>query len=787
MLAVLLGGSVFALDLSLPLGIAGGVPYVALVLLAPRFSTPRAGIAAGVAGTILTVIGYFASETVGTATWMVLTNRALAIFVIWIVVLAVQRMGRLEQLRSREIQRLELQGKIERAFRDLDFSTVMPTLLDTLLEVMETDRAWLVYPCNPDAESWRVAGTRTRPEFPASRNLNTDMPMRPEVQTTMRLALDSKEPVTLGPEELKTHTPEYAKNFRVRSEIVTTVNPSSGDSWLLGLQQCSHDRVWSEEDRRLVARVARRLAHSLNAFQAQESLRESELRFRTLLDQSPFDIVVHTLEGDIIKANQRVLDQLNYEVSDLPSLTLGELTALTPAEVETLLTRMRRSSAPQRLETQHRRKDGSLYPVDVHCSRIKMSGEDVVLWSALDTSERATQEQEKVRLQEELRQAQKMESIGRLAGGVAHDFNNMLTVILGNASLALVDLSEEHPLREPVVQIREAAEQSAGLTRQLLAYARKQPVSPEILDVNDAVAEMLRVIRPLIGEEIDFRWSPVTSVWHIEMDPTQLHQILTNLCVNARDASDRGGSVTISAANTSVDEYDTSHPDDVLPGDYVLLTVQDTGTGMPPEVLSSIFEPFFTTKEAGTGTGLGLSTVLGIVKQNSGFISARSALGVGTAFAIYLPRADGPGAVDEGPPPSSDFREGTVLLVEDEEAVRALVHRLLQKLGFQVLATGDPNEAARLVEAHDGPIDLLLTDVVMPQVNGRELADRLRSRSPDLNCLYMSGYTADIITKKGVLVEGANFIQKPFGLAELSRKIKEILPLRQLPPKPKPN
>jgi PAS domain S-box-containing protein len=773
--AVLLGGVVFALDLALPLGIAGGVPYVALVLLASRFSDPRAVVAAAFAGTVLTVVGYFASENAGAATWVILANRALAIFVIWIVALALRRTRRLEDLRSREIKRLETLGKIERAFRDLDFSVVMPVLLDTLLDITGADRAWLGYPCNPYAPSWRVTAERTRPEYPGAGRLDEDLPMGQEAQMLMRLALDSEDPVELGPLEIQRHTPELGSKFRIRSQIMTTVHPSSGDPWLLGLHQCSRIRKWSHEDRHLIASVARRLADTLNAFRAQENLKESELRFRTLLDQSPFDIIVHDLDGTIIKANQRARDNLGYEAEHLPGLTLLDLTVLSAAEVDTLLTRTRRSKAPQQLETSHRRRDGSRYPVEVHCGRIVMGGEDVVLWSALDTSERATREQEKGRLLEELRQAQKMESIGRLAGGVAHDFNNMLTVILGHTSLALEDLGQDHPLHSPLSQIRDAAEQSAGLTGQLLAYARKQPVSPEVLDLNASVGEMLAIIRPLIGEEIGFRWRPAPEVWPVEMDPTQLHQVLTNLCLNAKDASNGQGHVIVSTANMTVEEFDRTHPDEVRPGDYVLLTVHDRGSGIEPHVMDSIFDPFFTTKKSGAGTGLGLSTVLGIVKQNSGFITARSAPGRGSTFAVYLPRVDDSLASGARPTPPTSLGGGTVLLVEDDDSVRGMVYLLLRRLGFEVLSTGDPQQALGLIEGHEGVIDLVLTDVVMPGMNGRELADHLRHLHPELKCLFMSGYTADIITEKGVLVEGTDFIAKPFSLRGLRRKLETVL------------
>jgi PAS domain S-box-containing protein len=391
--------------------------------------------------------------------------------------------------------------------------------------------------------------------------------------------------------------------------------------------------------------------------------------------------------------------------------------------------------------------------------------------------ERRDTEAEKANLQTQLMQAQKMESVGRLAGGVAHDFNNMLGVILGHVEMAEEQVSVIDPLFEDLKEIKKAAQRSADLTRQLLAFARKQTVSPKVLDLNETVAGLFKMLRRLIGEDIDLAWLPGQGLWQVKIDPTQVDQILANLVVNARDAIDGVGKITIETDNATLDEeYCLDHMG-FVPGDYVMLSISDNGCGMAQEVREHLFEPFFTTKEVGQGTGLGLATIYGIVKQNGGFIYVYSEPEEGTTFKIYLPRhigkagAVGRGVMTEALPQGRE----TILLVEDEPANLQLGKRMLEHMGYRVLAAGTPGAALRLAEEHAGEIHLLLTDVVMPEMNGRDLARRLISLYPDIKRLFMSGYTANVIAHHGVLDEGVHFIQKPFSRAELSQKVREAL------------
>ena len=424
------------------------------------------------------------------------------------------------------------------------------------------------------------------------------------------------------------------------------------------------------------------------------------------------------------------------------------------------------------------RKDGKILFVRtigmIRYTREKASG---IFATVQDITDLKQAEEEKGKLHEQLIQSQKLESVGRLAGGVAHDYNNMLSVIQGYTEMAMEKTSPEDPLFGDLEEILNAARRSIVITRQLLAFARKQTIVPRVIDLNGCVENMLKMIRRLIGENIELSWFPGHRLWPVKTDASQIDQILANLCVNARDAVAGNGKIIIETGNVHADETYCYRYAYFIPGEYVMLAVSDDGYGMDNDTKEKIFEPFYTTKKIGEGTGLGLSTVYGIVKQNSGFINVYSEPGRGTTIKIYLPRhrgeLDRTTDEDAGKVPGS--RGETVLVVEDEKKFLTLTKKMLEHLGYTVLGAKIPGQAMDVAHNHGESIDLLLTDVVMPEMNGRDLSEKLRVLYPDIKVLFMSGYTADAIVHHGVLEPGMPFIPKPFSKRELAVKIREVL------------
>jgi PAS domain S-box-containing protein len=400
-----------------------------------------------------------------------------------------------------------------------------------------------------------------------------------------------------------------------------------------------------------------------------------------------------------------------------------------------------------------------------------------LIGAILDITDLKRAEKLQKNLESQLHHAQKMESIGRLAGGVAHDYNNALSVIIGFTQLVMEKMVPTDPLRSDLDEVLKAARHATDITRQLLAFARKQTITPKVLDLNENVGSMLKMLRRLIGEDITLAWLPGAGVWSVKIDSSQIDQILANLCVNARDAIVGVGKITI---ETKMVTFDTAYCADhhgFIPGEFVMLAVSDNGCGIDQEILDNIFEPFFTTKSPDKGTGLGLSTVYGIVKQNNGFVDIYSKPDTGTTIKIYLPRHED-NAVGVQRETTEEIPQGcgeTILIVEDDPLILNLARRILHGLDYTVLTADRPERAIRLAEEHKGEIDLLVTDVIMPEMNGLELANNLRSLYPTLKCVFMSGYTSSVIANHGVLDQGVHFIQKPFSKKDLSKTVRKIL------------
>ena len=511
---------------------------------------------------------------------------------------------------------------------------------------------------------------------------------------------------------------------------------------------------------------------------AEEQLKTSENKFRTAFMTGADAFSISRLrDGLILEVNDRFQEVYGYSRDEACSKSAAELGLYANSDRGRLLSELAANGYAKNMEFQARRKDGELRSVLLSANPLQSDGEELLLTVTRDITEQKRAEAEKIKLEDQFRQSQKLESIGRLAGGVAHDFNNLLTVINGYGDLLLGEYKSGNPLRKWVEEIRQAGERATNLTRQLLAFSRKQMVEPEPMCLHSLVAECHSMLQRLIGEDIELVVESDPSEGSVMADRGQLHQVLMNLAVNALDAMPDGGTLTIQTRNVELGEtYTAGHPE-IAPGQYVALRVSDTGVGIAQEIQERIFDPFFTTKPEGEGTGLGLSTVYGIVRQLGGSIAVSSEPGRGATFEICLPRLIGTavaGAQATGAVVSARGSE-TVLVVEDQEPVRSFAVTVLKEHGYLVLDAASGDDALLLAERHPGPVHLLLTDVVMPHMTGKKLADRMTALRPEMKVLYMSGYAADVIARRDLLESGAPYLAKPFAPDVLAAKVREAL------------
>ncbi len=517
--------------------------------------------------------------------------------------------------------------------------------------------------------------------------------------------------------------------------------------------------------------ILRAMRYAVERKRSEEALREANEKLQAVIDTAPVAIYTLDFEARVKSWNAAAERMFLFTEAEVLDHLLPNVLEEDQEQTLSIYQRVMAGEDLRGAETRRRRKDGKVIYVSMWTALLRdATGKaNGFLAAVTDISERK-------QLEEQLRQSQRIEAVGRLAGGVAHDFNNLLTIITGYSDLLLTKMPEFEPLRRNVEEIKKASGRAASLTNQLLAFSRRQVLQPKIVDLNEIVADMNKMLRRLIPEDTELVVNLDAEIGRVKADPGQIEQVIVNLAVNAREAMPGGGKLIIETANRELDEVYCRQHMSVKPGHYVMLSVSDTGLGMAPEVQEHIFEPFFTTK-TGKGTGLGLSTVYGIVKQSSGDIWVYSEPGFGTCFKIYLPRVQDAELTSEVPVRQAAPARGreTILLVEDEETVRMLVREILQNNGYSVLEARNGAHGLELARRYNGKIHLLLTDVVMPQMSGRELAEKLAPLRPDTRILFMSGYTDDAVVANGTIAPGSDFIQKPFTPDALARKIRVLL------------
>ncbi len=579
-------------------------------------------------------------------------------------------------------------------------------------------------------------------------------------------------------------TPQQAQQMQQRSKI--KLDGPAPLHWLgvplkvnhrilgaLVLKSYSKNTHFRERDQDVLTLISQQLAAAIDRKRNEQALRRSEVCYRSLVQTAVYGIYRSSLEGNFLDVNPALIGMLGYNSAlEVLSLDPQKDVFVDPAEHTRLVDEFRRTGRMDGFEVRWKRKDNVIITVRISGRAVAGGDEpsDVLEAIAEDITERRV-------LEDQFRQAQKMEAVGRLAGGIAHDFNNLLMVISGYTEVLLDQLTVGHPLHSKAEAIQQASDRASTLTRQLLAFSRKQLLELKVIDVNTIVADMERLLRPLIGEDIELTTSLAPAVGCTRADAGQLEQVIMNLVVNAKDAMPSGGKICIRTASVTLDDSYRPENTFIKNGPYVMIAVSDNGQGMDRETQARIFEPFFTTKEKGKGTGLGLSTVYGIIKQSGGYVFVQSEIGRGTVFTIYFPRVDEPSEAIGATPVALAAVGGTetVLLVEDEDSVRQLVRETLESRGYRVLEAANGTDALTLAAAHSDSIHLVITDVVMPGLNGHELVQQLQAARPTLKVLYLSGYAQDAFPATAAVDSQKTFLQKPFTLQSLSRKVREIL------------
>lgn len=682
---------------------------------------------------------------------------------------------RAEKDRVTHIRFLENMALIEHARRNAtDMDNLLSRMLEAIQSIFQCDRVFVMYPCNPDAPSWSVPMEYTSADYQVAFQPEEQIPMTPDMAEAFRHILAGDKPVIFD-ETTDNTMPKSAIQHSFRSCMISNIQTNTSDPWLLGIAQCSYAREWTDEDQQLYREISRRLSDALSTFLSLREMKESQELFTLFMDYLPAVVFIKNEEGRFIYVN-KYMNDLHGEDTWLGKRSEDVVTediALKEHKNDILAMVSGYHTYNQTVPDQYDKE----HVFQVHKFRINRRDKAPLLGSiALDITVHTHVEKEKTRLEDQLRQAQKMEAIGQLAGGIAHDFNNLLQVINGHTDMAIEELPEDAEAREELEEVAKAGERAARLVGQLLAFSRRQIMKPENLDINDVIGALMKMLGRVIGEHIRIDFIPGHNLNIIHADRGMIEQVLMNLCVNARDAMPEGGALILETTNTIIDaEYCDMHPW-AKTGKFVMFSVTDNGIGMDENTVNHVFEPFFTTKGKEKGTGLGLATSYGIVKQHNGIINVYSEPGRGTTFKVYLPVSEELASASD----TQTFKEvtggtETILLAEDDQMVGHLTKNILERAGYTVLFAQDGEIAIEMFEENHDSIDMLLFDIVMPNLGGREAYDRIQQKRPNIPVLYTSGYSDGAIHTNFVLNENLTLVQKPFSRTDLLSSVRTVL------------
>ncbi len=692
--------------------------------------------------------------------------------------LIAEQQNQLKSSRDEHFRFLESMNRVDMVLRkSLDVKEMMSNALQVILELFDVDRAWLLFPCDPEAVSWGVPMEKTKPEYPGAFASGEVLPMDPEMQRVFQNALDAADVVIIDSRD------EFSpKQTEIKFSILTwmhiTLYPHVGKPWLFGLHQCSFHREWSDWEQDLFREISHRLADALGTVLLLQNLQVSENKFKSLANAST-EAIFFSKKGICLGANQTAADMFGWKDPD--KFIGGFGTNIIAEESHALVIDHMVNHKSGSYEAIGKRKDNTKFPILIRAKSVPFADEEEVRATLIsDLTEQKKLEAEKQQVERQMQHAQKLESLGVLAGGIAHDFNNILMAILGNADLAMLDVSKANPAYTNLKAIEKAAIRAADLSKQMLAYSGKGKFLVEKISVNEAVEEMMHILKVSISKRAVIKYNFAENLPNIEADATQIRQIIMNLVINASDAIDQtSGVISITTGAMDCDEeYLASTYIEEAPayGQYVYIEVTDTGVGMDKTTQENLFDPFFTTKF--TGRGLGLSAVLGIIRSHDGAIKVYSELGKGSSIKVLFPACMDVSNLEKGELRAKleqSLRPGTVLLVDDEDSVVSVGRKMLERMGFTVITAEDGYEAVKLFREQPEEISLVLLDLIMPHLDGEETFRELRRIKSNVKVLMCSGYNEQEVTQKFAGKPISGFIQKPYTFAKIRKKIGEIL------------